>query len=133
MTYKIGDVVRLKSGGVPMCVTAYHRDEGTKYIGKGTVSVTWLTTDGVPKSYAFDERLVVEAVEEQRNRILAEFEGERAKSKVTEAVARGYQFCSQCGKSFPDGSPAFPCDKPDCSITRARNSLPLGHVWEDQP
>ena len=66
MTYKIGDVVRLKSGGVPMCVTAYHPygstptpQDGTWI---GTVSVTWLTTDGVPKSYVFDERLIVPAI-----------------------------------------------------------------------
>ena len=59
MTYKIGDVVRLKSGGVPMCVTAYHPcGFGTTSSGMGTVSVTWLTTAGEPKSYAFDERLV---------------------------------------------------------------------------
>jgi uncharacterized protein YodC (DUF2158 family) len=57
MTYKVGDVVRLKSGGVPMCVTAYH-PYGLGPGGNGTVSCTWLTATGEPKSYAFDERLV---------------------------------------------------------------------------
>jgi len=57
VTFKIGDVVRLKSGGVQMCVTAHHAlGEGT-----GTVSVTWLTTLGEPRSYCFDERLVMPA------------------------------------------------------------------------
>ena len=50
MTYKMGDVVRLKSGGVPMCVTVHHHP--------GVVSCTWLTANGEPKCYAFDERQV---------------------------------------------------------------------------
>jgi uncharacterized protein YodC (DUF2158 family) len=55
MTYKTGDVVRLKSGGPSMCVSAFHPSATP---GWGTVSCTWLTTVGEPKSYAFDERLV---------------------------------------------------------------------------
>lgn len=132
MTFKIGDVVRLKSGGVPMCVTAYHPDlslGGNPALreGTGTVSCTWLTTDGVPKSYAFDERLV-EPVRDQLSSfsggpykdsdgsVWEYINGKLEKTRGPDVNASSSQFCSKCGKNFPDDQPIIGCAKPGCAV-----------------